>query len=301
MPEPERRTWPLDGPLDLEGTTMVGDLGRSNASARRLGKGELAQAVWTPEGPATVHLRIVGAELEAQAWGEGRECLLGRVPAYVGLDDRAPRFGGRLGVFEGRHPGLRCSRALDLFDVIAGHVIRQRVAWRDAVTTQAAILRVHGQVAPGPFEMKLPISPAQWRTLGASDLAAFGLERKRAGTLLGVAARAERIVGWAALGNEEFARRLELLPGIGPWTRAQVQAIGLGDPDVVPTGDYELPSMVSHALAGEPRGDDARMIELLEPWRGHRYRVIRLLHANGMTAPRFGPKVRGTEPGKRGF
>jgi 3-methyladenine DNA glycosylase/8-oxoguanine DNA glycosylase len=280
---------------------MVGDLGRSNASARRLAIGELAQAVRTPEGPATVHLRISGGELEAQAWGEGREWLLAAVPRYVGLDDRPPRFGGRLAVLERRTPGLRCSRALGLFDVIIGHVIRQRVAWRDAVATQVAILRAHGLAAPGPFALELPLSPAQWQSLGAYDLAAFGLERKRASTLLGVAARAERIVGWAALGGEEFGRRIELLPGIGPWTRAMVQAIGLGDPDVVPTGDYELPSMVSHALAGEPRGDDARMIELLEPWRGDRFRVIRLLWASGITAPRFGPRVRASTPGQRGF
>lgn len=301
MPESERRTWALDGPLDLEGTTMVGDLGRSNASARRLATGELAQAVWTPEGSATLHLRIKSGELEAQAWGDGRECVLAAVPSYVGLDDRPPRFTGPLAVLERRTPGLRCSRALALFDVIIGHVIRQRVAWRDAVATQVAILRAHGQAAPGPFALELPLSPAQWQTLGTTDLAAFGLERKRASTLLGVAARAERIIGWTKLGDEEFGRRIELLPGIGPWTRAMVQAIGLGDPDVVPTGDYELPSLVSHVLAGEARGDDARMIELLEPWRGHRFRVIRLLWAAGMTAPRFGPRIRAPTPGQRGF
>ncbi len=301
MLEPDCRRWPLDGPLDLEGTTMIGDLGRSNPSVRRLGPGELVQATRTSEGPATLHLRLADGGLDAQAWGEGRESALAAVPDYVGLADRAPRFGGRLAVFEGRHPGLRCGRALNLFDVIVGQVIRQRVAWRDAVTSQTAILSAHGQPAPGPFALTLPLAPEQWQTLGAADLAAFGLERKRASTVLGVAARAERIVGWTALGDDEFSRRLELLPGIGPWTRAMVQVVGLGDPDVVPTGDYELPSMVSHALAGEPRGDDARMIELLEPWRGHRFRVIRLLRAAGQTAPRFGPRVRGTEPGRRGF
>ncbi len=300
MPESERRRWALEGPLEFESSAMIRDQG-SNPTQRQLGEGELAQAVWTPEGPASLHLRIRRGEVEAQAWGDGREWLLAAVPAYVGLDDRPPQLGGALAHFEARHPGLRCTRALNLFDVIVNHVIRQRVAWRDAVATQLAITRAHALPAPGPLALVLPLAPAQWQTLGAADLAAFGLERKRASTLLGVAARAERIVGWAALGNQEFGRRLELLPGIGPWTRASVQAVGLADPDAVPVGDYELPSMVSHALAGEPRADDARMLELLEPWRGHRYRVIRLLHAAGMTAPRFGPRKRGTEPGKRGF
>jgi 3-methyladenine DNA glycosylase/8-oxoguanine DNA glycosylase len=56
-----------------------------------------------------------------------------------------------------------------------------------------------------------------------------------------------------------------------------VCAVALGDPDAVSVGDYHLPHVVAWALAGEPRGDDERMLELLEPFRGQRGRVIRLL------------------------
>jgi 3-methyladenine DNA glycosylase/8-oxoguanine DNA glycosylase len=55
----------------------------------------------------------------------------------------------------------------------------------------------------------------------------------------------------------------------------------LGDPDAVPTGDLHLPHEVAWALAGEERADDRRMLELLEPYRGHRFRVLRLLLAGG--------------------
>jgi hypothetical protein len=34
------------------------------------------------------------------------------------------------------------------------------------------------------------------------------------------------------------------------------------------------------------------MLELLEPYRGHRARVIRLLTLGGIQAPRFGPRMR---------
>ena len=57
------------------------------------------------------------------------------------------------------------------------------------------------------------------------------------------------------------------------------------------TGDYHLPDQVAWALAGEPRADDARMLELLEPWRGHRGRVLRLLGAGAGAAPRYGPRM----------
>jgi hypothetical protein len=33
------------------------------------------------------------------------------------------------------------------------------------------------------------------------------------------------------------------------------------------------------------------MLELLAPWAGHRARVVRLLEASGIRAPRYGPRV----------
>ena len=64
-----------------------------------------------------------------------------------------------------------------------------------------------------------------------------------------------------------------------------------GDPDAVSVGDFHLPNLVAWALAGEPRGTDDRMLELLEPYRGQRGRVIRLLELGGFGAPRYGPRL----------
>ena len=65
-----------------------------------------------------------------------------------------------------------------------------------------------------------------------------------------------------------------------------------GDDDAVIVGDYHLPSMVSWNLAGEARADDARMLDLLEPFRGVRGRVVRLLGIAGRRPPAFGPRRR---------
>jgi 3-methyladenine DNA glycosylase/8-oxoguanine DNA glycosylase len=89
----------------------------------------------------------------------------------------------------------------------------------------------------------------------------------------------------------ELRRRLETVPGVGVWTSAEVAIVALGDADAVSVGDFHLPHAVTWALAGEPRGDDARMLELLAPFAGHRGRVARLIEAGGMTAPRFGPRT----------
>ena len=84
---------------------------------------------------------------------------------------------------------------------------------------------------------------------------------------------------------------LRAIPGIGPWTAAEVGARAFGDPDAVSVGDFHLPSLVAWALAGEARATDERMLELLEPYRGQRGRVIRLLEASGLRAPRYGPRL----------
>jgi hypothetical protein len=52
-----------------------------------------------------------------------------------------------------------------------------------------------------------------------------------------------------------------------------------------------VPNMVAWALAGEPRAGDARMLELLEPYRGQRGRVQRLLELGRIVAPRRGPRL----------
>ena len=42
---------------------------------------------------------------------------------------------------------------------------------------------------------------------------------------------------------------LQKLRGIGPWTAGVVLGLALGDPDAVPWGDYNLPSLVAFNLA----------------------------------------------------
>jgi hypothetical protein len=53
---------------------------------------------------------------------------------------------------------------------------------------------------------------------------------------------------------------------------------------------------VAWALAGERTGTDERMLELLEPYRGHRGRVLRLL-----TVAAVGPPRRGARTALRSF
>jgi 3-methyladenine DNA glycosylase/8-oxoguanine DNA glycosylase len=117
----------------------------------------------------------------------------------------------------------------------------------------------------------------------------FGVERRRADTLRRAAALGARLE--ALRDPAELARTLRTVRGIGPWTVAEVSRVALGDPDAVSVGDFHVPNLVCWTLAREARGDDARMLELLEPYRGQRGRIQRLLEVSGLRAPRYGPRL----------
>jgi 3-methyladenine DNA glycosylase/8-oxoguanine DNA glycosylase len=119
-----------------------------------------------------------------------------------------------------------------------------------------------------------------------------GVEASRANTVRRAAARAGAVERAAAAAGPREARRvLAAIPGVGPWTLAHVAAQAFGDADAVPVGDYGLPHHVTWALRREPRGDDARMLELLAPYAGHRGRVVRLLLAGHPGPPRRAPRM----------
>jgi 3-methyladenine DNA glycosylase/8-oxoguanine DNA glycosylase len=58
----------------------------------------------------------------------------------------------------------------------------------------------------------------------------------------------------------------------------------------VSVGDYHLRKYVGHALEGRDFSDD-EMLAALEPWRGQRFRAVRLLLAAGPRRPRRGPRL----------
>jgi 3-methyladenine DNA glycosylase/8-oxoguanine DNA glycosylase len=94
--------------------------------------------------------------------------------------------------------------------------------------------------------------------------------------------------------------RLEALPGVGMWTSAEVAQRALGDADALSVGDYHVAKNIGWALTGSEVDDDG-MLELLQPYAGHRFRVQRLLELAGATRPRRGPRLapRTHLPGRR--
>jgi 3-methyladenine DNA glycosylase/8-oxoguanine DNA glycosylase len=128
--------------------------------------------------------------------------------------------------------------------------------------------------------------------LGYYELHVVGVEKRRADTLKRVCAHATRIQALGRLSGPQLRDQLESIPGIAAWTSAEVARVVVGDADAVSVGDFHLKHLIAHALCGEPRGTDEHMLELLEPFAGHRGRVCVLISSAGITAPRYGPRQR---------
>jgi 3-methyladenine DNA glycosylase/8-oxoguanine DNA glycosylase len=117
----------------------------------------------------------------------------------------------------------------------------------------------------------------------------LGVLRKQAEAIRRACGRGRRMEEAADMTYIDGMKRLQAIRGIGPWTAGTVMGVAGGHADAVVVGDLHLPRTVGLALAGERDADDARMLALLEPFRPHRYRVVRLLMAGGIKAPRRGP------------
>jgi 3-methyladenine DNA glycosylase/8-oxoguanine DNA glycosylase len=286
-------TFDLGRPLDLGLTLGIHSHGPADPTTRRVA-GRLVRATRTPDGPATVALDVRNGRLHAEAWGPGADRALAGVPALAGLDDEPGQLhpGHRL-VTElvRRMPGLRIGRSANVFEALLPAVLEQKVTGTEAFNAYRAIVFTYGEPAPGAFRLMVAPAAATIARLPYYAFHPLGVERRRADTLRNAAARAIRLEEAIHLPLEAAYRRLMALPGVGAWTAAEVGLRALGDPDAVSVGDYHLPNLVSWALAGEPRADDARMLELLEPYRGQRARVVRLLEASGIRAPRYGPRM----------
>ena len=254
------------------------------------------RATLTPHGPATVHIWWSDAGVDAEAWGPGRDHVLARVPLLTGQLDRPARFDPAahptILAAEHDHPDLRIGGGGGLYHWLLPTIIGQRVTAGEARRSWRRLCLALGEVAPGPRELRLPPRPANLAGRPYWWFHRFGIERKRADALRTAGRHAQLVHELdLALDPAEARRRLTLLPGIGEWTIGSVSGPVFGDPDAVAVGDYWLKHLVTWALAGEPRGDDARMLELLAPYAGQRGRVIRLLSAAGWRAVRLGPGI----------
>jgi 3-methyladenine DNA glycosylase/8-oxoguanine DNA glycosylase len=252
----------------------------------------------TPDGPATLTVHQLARDrFEATACGPGAAWAVAHAPDLLGAADDLTGFDAELhpavARAHRRRPGLRIIRTRRAIDVLVATIIAQRVTSGEAARSWTRLVRSFGVPAPGGGDLRLPPDPERLAGTPTWAFVPFGIDQARATRIVQACRalpRVQRAIERGADGDQTEARRLLLLqPGLGPWTTGHLLRVAGGDPDAVEVGDYHVKHHVAWNLAGEPRADDERMLELLHPFAGHRGRVVRLLLSAGVRPPRYGP------------
>ncbi|KPL33421.1 3-methyladenine DNA glycosylase [Streptomyces anulatus] len=294
---PLTREWTPPGPLDLR--LVLGPLRRGPADPtfRMVADGTFWRATRTPEGPGTLRVAARGDRIAATAWGPGADWLLAGLPALLGADDDPDAFVPRhrlLALTRHRRPGLRLLRTGLVMESLIPSILEQKVTTDEAYRAWRHLVRRFGTPAPGPTaELGLHVmpDPRGWAMIPSWEWHRANVDAKRSSTILRAVRVARRLEEAATMNLPEALTRLELIPGIGPWTAAETLQRSNGAPDAVTVGDLHLPGIVGHALADHRDADDEEMLTLLTPYEGQRHRATRLILLSGHTPKRRSPRM----------
>ncbi|MEV7396412.1 DNA-3-methyladenine glycosylase 2 family protein [Aeromicrobium sp. NPDC092404] len=253
-----------------------------------------------PSGPVTYVLsqpdpRVV----EAQAWGPGASELLEGLPGLSGADDDPTGFVPHHPIVADafrRFPGLRVPRTGRVLEALIPAVIEQKVVGLDAFAAWRRLNLRFGEPAPGPAPSGMRVFPTaeQWAAIPSWEWHRAGVDPQRARTAQACARLGQQVDRLATTHPDDHAavyRGLRSIPGVGVWTAAEVGSRALGDADAVPFGDYHVAKDTGRALIGRAV-DDQELAEILQPWRPHRFRVVRLVQLSPLARPeRRGPRM----------
>jgi 3-methyladenine DNA glycosylase/8-oxoguanine DNA glycosylase len=259
------------------------------------------RAIWRTSlqrsGPVTARIVSLAPDtVGCHAWGDGAEEFVAALPALLGADDDPRAFRPQHPVIENaasRVPHLRLGRTARVLEALIPAVIEQRVPGADAFRAWRLLVTKFGTPAPGPApaRMRVPPSADVWRRIPSWEFHRANVDPGRARTIVGCAQRADALERLSGRPVTAAREALTTLPGVGVWTAAETAQRAFGDTDALSIGDYHISKMIGWTLIGRPV-DDAGMVQLLEPERPHRYRVVRLLEASRLAyEPRRGARL----------
>ena len=309
--------WLPDGPYSLART--LSPLLRGTSDPSFSVHGDVIWSAWTTaDGPATLRLSpgggmaggetpggaAVPARVDVQAWGPGAAAAVESVPRLLGAGDDwqgfdAPDFQATLPhmVREARRRSLalRLPATGRMVDQLVPIILEQKVTVIEARRAYRYLVHRYGTPAPRAGSSTPPglmVGPTAdgWLRVPSWEWHKAGVGPQRSATVMRALRSAVALERLASLPAAEAGAKLQAIPGIGIWTAAEVVQRTHGCPDSISVGDYHLAAYVGAALTGR-RTDDAGMLRLLEPWTGHRQRVVRMIQSTGFRKPTFGPRM----------
>jgi 3-methyladenine DNA glycosylase/8-oxoguanine DNA glycosylase len=284
---------------DLAGSLGVLRRGPGDPTYLTAADGAIWRAAFTPDGPGTARICRDGPLVHVDCWGPGGGWLARGARALVGLDDDHAGFAALaethplLREAYRRYAGLRLISSGLVISSLIPAILEQKVTTKEAFSAWILLVRRYGTPAPGPAPEGLyaPPSPRAWALIPSWEWHRAGVDAKRSGTIMRVVRAASAVERCAGVPAEQAAARLRSISGIGAWTAAETLQRSHGAADALSVGDFHLCKQIGYVLTGEREADDARMLELLEPFRPHRHRAARLLLLAGPHRPRHGPRL----------
>ena len=300
-PPPRVRDWRPAWPCPVAVVMAPLRHGGGDPTFRRTSDGAIWRGTRTPEGPTTLRVLARPGEgaVHAQAWGSGADWALEQLPRLLGADDDPGGFEPPEPLRQAwrRHRHWRVGASDLVMESLVPAIIEQKVTGQEAFAGFRRLVHRFGERAPGPPAQADPLvrlwvqpTPERLRTVPSWEWLRLPVDGARSRPVQHAARVAPALERAGRESPEEFERRLRTLPGVGVWTSAETRSRALGDADAVSFGDYHVARNVGYALTGDPV-DDEGLAELLEPWRGHRHRVQRLVELAGIGVPRRGARM----------
>ena len=226
--------------------------------------------------PAALSYAVAADTDGEPAGSEQLELAIERMRFAIGVDDDLSDFresvrGDRLlEPLLRRFPQLRPRRRPWPWEALAWAVTKQLIESGRAAAIQRRIVRRWGpRIGTGRGALGDVPDAAVIAGRAPAELQATDLSAGRAVALRQVARLVASNDG--ALAGRESDRRLQTIPGIGPWTVQCLGLYGRGEPDSLPAGDLGYITLIGR-LAGEGRRATVEEVERFyapyEPFRG---------------------------------
>ena len=154
---------------------------------------------------------------------------------------------------------------VDSYGALLRAVVGQQLSTKAAATIYGRVLELFGGSTPAPEDL-LTVDPQRLRDAGLSwrkveyvrDLA----RHVETGEL--------ELERFGELSDDEVVAEITAIRGFGLWTAQMFLIFHLGRPDVLPTGDLGIRRAIEVAYGLDEPPDQARMLEIAEPWRPQR-------------------------------